>query len=124
MMKLIKAAAFTAALLASTSVAAQERYITHTSGIMTAYRCYHLAVASGAPEAQALLRLGDYEAMARRGLSATDAAELKGYMRRQSELDVRDFGSPAGAFKTLGCRTIAQSRIVRENPNQRIPPPQ
>lgn len=120
---IIKAAAITAALLASTSALAQEtHYVSNTGRITMTYRCFHLATAAGNPrEAEALLRLGDYEGM-RRGLSGAIIAEIKGYSRRWSEEDIKTHGNPTAAYNALGCSATARTPIVTENPNQRVPP--
>lgn len=125
MTKLIKATVIVAAVLASTTTAAQERHYINNSGrLTTVYRCLHLATAAGNPsDAGKLLLIGDYEGL-RRGLSAAHLGEVKGYSRRWSEEDVRTHGSPTAAFNALDCKAIAQSPIVGENPNQRVPPPE
>lgn len=123
MTKLIKATVIAAAVLASTTAAADVTYyITNSSRLTTVYRCFHLATAAGNPrEAEALLRLGDYEGM-RRGLSGAIIAEIKGYSRRWSEEDIKTHGNPTAAYNALGCSATARTPIVTENPNQRVPP--
>jgi hypothetical protein len=112
-----------ATIAITTGAAAQERYFEHAGPLLSTYRCYHAAVASGnTSAADALLRRGDYEAI-RRGLSIEERGQVKGYARRMAEEDVRTFGTAAGAFSNLGCHTAAAAPIVPEDHHLRTVPP-